>query len=75
MRAPRLSFSEEFRDTWNKENKDPRTLEFSPRTISDRIRNEIRKNYEGGQQERSKKIPAKNKQVKQTWLDELLGCK
>ncbi|KAI5180593.1 hypothetical protein NEOKW01_0877 [Nematocida sp. AWRm80] len=30
MRAPRLSFGEEFRSSWDKENRDPITQEYSP---------------------------------------------
>ncbi|KAI5192457.1 hypothetical protein NEMIN01_2021 [Nematocida minor] len=69
MRAPRLSFSEEFRDEWDKENKDPIKLEFSPRTIRHRpSRQDIGEALEAEKQRRMQ--PAKP--LRQSWLDDLL---
>ncbi|KAI5174653.1 hypothetical protein NEFER02_0763 [Nematocida sp. LUAm2] len=64
MRGPRLSFSEEFRDDWDKENKDPVTREYSPRTRRTRI--------EIALQELSSS-PQRKETVSNRWLDDLLN--
>ncbi|KAI5166606.1 hypothetical protein NEIRO03_1191 [Nematocida sp. AWRm78] len=68
MRAPRLSFSEEFRDVWDKENKDPDTLEFSSKTITGSCEKK-----EGEKKSTSSKVDMAPK-VELLWLNELLGC-
>ncbi|KAI5184507.1 hypothetical protein NEHOM01_0182 [Nematocida homosporus] len=66
MRGPRLSLSEEFRDTWDKENKDPVTHEFSPRTRRTRIEVALQD---------LPLLPSSGKgtRVNSNWLDDLLN--
>ncbi|KAI5132549.1 hypothetical protein NEAUS04_2258 [Nematocida ausubeli] len=71
MRAPRLSFSEEFRDEWDKENKDPITMEFASNTITSR-----RKKTSEAENKTKETIDTieTNTRAELPWLNELLGC-
>lgn len=68
MRGPRLSFPEDFRETWDKENKDPVTQKFSPRTKRTRTETAlqeitVRDTEKGFTSSRHERV---------TWLDNLL---
>lgn len=69
MRGPRLSFSDEFRDEWDKENKDPIKMEFSPRTIRSRIPSQVTKDQLETETQHVARTP---RPLYQTWLDDLL---
>jgi len=73
MRAPRLSLSEEFRDVWDKENKNPVTAEFSPRTsrrVLDTALKDITLLREIDSED--KRQPSSSS-TRNTWLDTLLN--
>ncbi|OAG29207.1 hypothetical protein NEDG_01280 [Nematocida displodere] len=65
MRGPRRSLSEEFRNVWDKENRNPETLEFSPRTKKSRIAAVLEEVAARGEVPPVKPI--------KSWLDDLLG--
>lgn len=66
MRGPRLSLSDEFRESWDKENRDPITLEYSPRTRRSKIDTALESVscLEGKR--------AHSLQAGRTWIDDLL---
>ncbi|KAH9385609.1 uncharacterized protein NEMAJ01_0505 [Nematocida major] len=73
MRGPRFSYSEDFRAVWDKENINPKSREFSRRTflpgdVPECASEEPAKPTQ--QKQKPKSIP-----LKQTWLDDILGCK
>jgi len=81
MRGPRLSFSEEFREHWDKENMDPCTREYSPRIrrqqIIDALRDiteqAVREQRAGAGEERRKESVARSRVIgTDAWLDDLL---
>jgi hypothetical protein len=82
MRGPRLSFSDEFREQWDKENLDPATREYSPRARRQQVIDALRditeqvKKGDGGRRggrSREERAAKDRAPPPNTWLDELLS--